>query len=211
MAVDPLTPSVHHRRHAWKRRIVSVSRWLHIYLSMVSFAILLFFAVTGLTANHNEWFAARQRVQQRTGTLDVKRTRPLDAGDASRLEIVESLRRVAGVRGALGDFRVDDSQLSVSFKGPGYAADAVIDRDTGRYDLTETLMGLGALVNDLHKGRDTGDAWKALIDVAAVLMTCVALSGIALIFFMQRWRVSGLASLGVGGLLGYLIYVLWVP
>jgi hypothetical protein len=30
-----------------------VSRWLHIYLSMASFGILFFFAVTGLTLNHN--------------------------------------------------------------------------------------------------------------------------------------------------------------
>ena len=30
-------------------------RWLHIYLSLFSFAALLFFAVTGLTLNHPTW------------------------------------------------------------------------------------------------------------------------------------------------------------
>ncbi|RZK83430.1 MAG: peptidase, partial [Pedobacter sp.] len=34
-----------------KKDIAKVSRWLHIYLSMVSFAIVLFFSVTGLTLN----------------------------------------------------------------------------------------------------------------------------------------------------------------
>ena len=47
----------HERRTPlWKRRTAIAARWLHIYLSMVSFAILFFFAVTGITLNHAEWF-----------------------------------------------------------------------------------------------------------------------------------------------------------
>ncbi len=38
-------PDSRRRTPAWKRRTAVVSRWLHIYLSMVSFAIVLFFAV----------------------------------------------------------------------------------------------------------------------------------------------------------------------
>jgi len=49
-----------------------VSRWLHIYLSIASFGILFFFAVTGLTLNHNEWFANQQHSRQIRGTLDRK-------------------------------------------------------------------------------------------------------------------------------------------
>jgi uncharacterized protein len=49
----------------------------------------------------------------------------------SKLEIVDALRRDHHVGGALSDFRIDDDQLSVAFKGPGYIADAVIDRRTG--------------------------------------------------------------------------------
>ena len=36
------------------------ARWLHIYGSMASFAVVLFFAVTGLTLNHQDWFANQQ-------------------------------------------------------------------------------------------------------------------------------------------------------
>ena len=42
-----------HRNPFWKRQMMIVSRWLHIYLSIASFGILFFFAVTGLTLNHN--------------------------------------------------------------------------------------------------------------------------------------------------------------
>jgi hypothetical protein len=199
-------PRQYHWKIVWKRRIASVARWLHIYLSMISFGVLFFFAVTGLTLNHAEWFAAQQRTVQRTGTMDAKWTR-----GAEKLEIVEYLRAAAGVKGAVNDFRVDDSQCSVAFKGPGYAADVSIERDTGKYELTETRMGFAAIINDLHKGRDSGQAWKWLIDLSAVLMTLVSISGMALIFFLARRRVSGLVCLAVGAAICYAIYLVFVP
>ena len=46
----PTSPSsTPHWRLAWKRRIARTGRWLHIYASMASFAVVLFFAITGLT------------------------------------------------------------------------------------------------------------------------------------------------------------------
>ena len=57
---------------AWKRKIAQWSRWLHIYLSMVSFAIVFFFAVTGLTLNHQQWFAKQQKTAQYQGQIDPK-------------------------------------------------------------------------------------------------------------------------------------------
>ena len=47
------------------RRTAVLVRWLHIYLSMASFAIVFFFAVTGLTLNHADKFAGRVRTVQK--------------------------------------------------------------------------------------------------------------------------------------------------
>ncbi len=47
-----------------------LSRWLHIYLSMVSFGIVFFFAITGLTLNHAEWFAGQQKALQVEGSVE---------------------------------------------------------------------------------------------------------------------------------------------
>ena len=146
-----------HRRNAqWKRQLAIASRWLHIYLSMVSFAILLFFAVTGIALNHQDWFGGAARTTQFHGVVKATSATSKDA-------IVASLRQAHNLKSALSDYRVDDSQISVSFKGPGYAADAFIDRATGKYDLTETRQGLASVLNDLHKGRDTGTVWAAII------------------------------------------------
>ena len=196
-----------HKNPFWKRQLMILSRWLHIYLSMASFAILFFFAVTGFTLNHAEWFAKQQRTIQIQGAMDRK----LLGQDVSKLEIVEHLRNAHAIHGAVKDFRVEDADCSVSFKGPGYAADAFIDRSSGRYELTETRMGLIAVLNDLHKGRDSGSAWAVLIDVSAILMTAVSLTGLLLIFFLQKKRLSGLLVALAGAGLSYLAYLAWVP
>ena len=87
-----------------------------------------------------------------------------------------------------GKGATDDAQCAISFKGPAYTADTLVDRQTAAYDLTETRMGFVALLNDLHKGRDSGRAWAWVIDLSAGLMT-----------------------LGGGALLCYLAYLIWVP
>ena len=111
----------------------------------------------------------------------------------------------------MSDFRTDDEQCVVSFKGPGYTADAFITRATGGYELTEMRMGLVALMNDLHKGRDTGPAWSWLIDISSVLLALVSLTGLALMAWIKRHRLNGYLAAIVGSVLVYLLYLLAVP
>jgi hypothetical protein len=187
--------------------LIKLSRWLHIYLSMASFGILFFFAVTGLTLNHADWFTKQQHTVQVSGSMDVKYL----GHDVDKLAVVEHLRNAHGIHGAVADFRVEDTDCAVAFKGPGYAADVFVDRATGRYQITETRMGFFAVLNDLHKGRDSGKAWAAIIDISAVLMTLVSITGMLLIFFLQKKRLSGLLAATAGVVLCYLAYLAWVP
>ena len=179
-------------------------RWLHIYLSMTSFAILFFFAVTGITLNHPDWFGVKENSVRRQGQGPAR-------CDQAKLEVVEHLRKTHGVRGALTDYRIDEAQCGVSFKGPGYSADTFVDRATGRYEITESRMGLVAVINDLHKGRDSGAGWSMMIDVSAVLMVLVSLTGFVLIFFLGKKRASGLMAAAMGAVACYAVYAIWVP
>jgi len=185
-------------------------RWLHIYLSMVSFAIVFFFAVTGLTLNHADKFNDRATTVQKKGHLEAAWTRNPDTLRIDRLAVVEYLRRTEGIKAALSDFRIDDTQIGVSFRGPGYAADVFIDRSTGQYDLTKTSAGFVGVINDLHKGRDTGPGWSAFIDVCAVLLALVSLTGLILLLFLKRRRVSGVLVAVLGLLLAWLVYAIWI-
>ena len=129
----------------------------------------------------------------------------------AKLEIVEHLRKNHGIKTGLSEFRTDDNQLGIAFKGPGYSADVVLDRATGKYDVTETRMGLAAVMNDLHKGRDTGPAWSLFLDVSAGLMAGVSFTGLVLMWFLQRKRMAGFVTMATGALACYLVYVIWVP
>ncbi len=120
------------------------------------------------------------------------------------------LREKNNIKAAFTDFRIDEGQLSVSFKGPGYAADVCIDRSTGAYDITKTMAGFVGIINDLHKGRDTGSVWSVVIDISAILMTVVSLTGFLLLLYIKRKRLSGLLVATAGLLLAYLIYALCI-
>jgi hypothetical protein len=202
------TASANHKkswRVALRQFTVKASRWLHIYLSMASFAIVLFFSVTGLTLNHQEWFEHAQKTSLAKGAMPT----PL-LSKPDELRIVEYLRSANHVTGMVGEVRTDNDQITVAFRGPGYSADATISRSTGHYDLIETRNGFWAVLNDLHKGRDTGGIWKWFIDLSAVLLTLVSLTGLALIFFLYKKRTAGLVVAFAGLLLGLLLYRFFV-
>lgn len=197
-------------RLAWRRRAAKLSRWLHIYGSMASLALVLFFAITGVTLNHQDWFANQQATVERHGTINPSWLRSAAPEGVDKLQVVESLRSAGGLRGALSDFRIDDGQCEVVFKGAGYEASAVVDRTTGRFDVTESRMGFAAVINDLHKGRDTGSVWKAAIDVSALLLLFISLTGLILLYFVHKYRLAGIILFGAGAVTSYLIYVVWV-
>ena len=77
--------------------------------------------------------------------------------------------------------------------------------------MTELRLGLFAVLNDLHKGRDSGKGWSWLIDVSAIFLTLISLSGLLMLFFLKKKRLNGLIIALVGGIICYLVYLLWVP
>lgn len=185
-----------------KLRIHSGIRWLHTYLSLLSLLVVLFFSVTGLTLNHAEWITGALRQTEKTGQLPKEW---LTDATSKKLEIVERLRGEFGVRGAVEEFRVDERECTIAFKGPGYAADAFVSRETGALQLTVAEEGSLAALNDLHKGRHTGKAWSWLIDVSAIVLTVISLTGLGLLFYLKRIRTVGLVVVVAGAVLLFVL------
>ena len=50
-----------------------------------------------------------------------------------------------------------------------------------------------------------------MIDISAILMTLVSITGIVLIFVLPKRRTSGLVALAVGAAICYAIYAALVP
>lgn len=200
------------KKKAPKKEVAKLSRWLHIYLSMVSFAVVLFFSFTGLTLNHPSWFGGdKQVIVKNKGQLNVKWVNNPDTNKLAKLEIVEFLRKNHQVKGAVSEVRIGDYELSVSLKGPAYSCDAFINRETGTYEISEVKMGIMDVMNDLHKGRDSGKGWGWVIDISAVFLILVSLSGLILLCFIKKRRIAGFITGIVGLALCYLIYFIFVP
>lgn len=238
-------------RRSWSTRFAAAVRWLHIYVSLLGFTALVFFAVTGITLNHPDWFGTGNQVvkqykgevkkswvvfqatdetsnssasaseeeqpsasdnseQTESATESPDAVKEDRSQEVEKFEIVEFLRQTHRIRGAVSEFRVDDYECLILFKGPGYAADTVIDRESGRYTITETLMGAIAIINDLHKGRDSGPVWFWVIDISALLMIFVSITGIILIFYLKRKRWSGTITAVVGTIVFAALYF-WCP
>ena len=192
------------RRTLLRQQATKAARWLHLYLSMVSFAVILFFAATGLTLNHPAWFSSAVRTTERHGTVDAALlTHP--AG------LAQALRTREHLHGTADDPRVDDTQIGVSFVAPGYTADVTVDRPAGTYTLTETRDGFVAVLNDLHKGHAAGKAWSWLIDASAILLTLVSLTGLTILWFLYKRRSSGLLIALAGLAIALLVYRIFVP
>ena len=61
----------------------------------------------------------------------------------------------------------------------------------------------------MNRGQDA--AWSALIDVSAVLMTLISLTGLILLFYLKLRRVPGLVVTLIGTVAVVAVYLLWVP
>lgn len=195
-----------------RRGLAWLVRWLHTYLSLLGFFAVVFFGATGLTLNHAGWFeAGGESAREEHGELQAKWLGNASDTIADRLAVVEHLRRAHGVRGGVSEFRVDADQCVVVFKGPGYTADAVIDRATAGYELTETRKGAFALIDDLHKGRDTGAVWSWVIDVGAAIVTLSGLTGIWLLCYLKKRRGLGLLVAALGTAVPVVLWFSFVP
>ena len=131
--------------------------------------------------------------------------------EVDSLEVAEQLRETHRLKGRVTQFSVDDFECMIVFKAPGYSADVFVDRESGNYTLTESTTNVVAVLNDLHKGRDSGEAWAWVIDLSAVVMIVMSLSGFGLLFYLKKRRVTGVFTAVVGTLLLFAAWFLWVP
>jgi uncharacterized protein len=171
------------------------SRILHVYTSMLSLMLVLFFSITGVTLNHPDWlFGSKQNQVKSVGQLPAGWNAN---GTVDWFVVSEYLRSHDGLKGEVSQKNGDVTDASIDYKGPGYAATAFIHK-TGSYDLTVDTQGFMGVINDLHKGRDTRRSWKWMIDVIGIGLVFVSLSGVFLQFFLRKRRRSAFASVAIG-------------
>ena len=189
------------------RTFLAWTRTIHIYLTMAALGLMLFFAVTGFTVNHEDWFGATTpRVRNVSGMTPAEWVKAAD-----KLRMVEHLRSAMGVSGAMTDFETNDDNYHVVFKGPGRVCEATIARPDGKTEVEFKTFGLWGRINDLHRGRDAGESWRWVIDASALLIVLASVTGVILWLALPKRRKLGIAWLVVGVGASYAFYWALVP
>jgi uncharacterized protein len=175
--------------HVWALR-------LHVHISAATLLLVLFFSLTGVTLNHPDVaFGGRTVYAETTGAIP---SGWVVEGRVDWLAVAEAVRAEHGVRGSVRSRYEDEYGGQLGFRGPGYAADVLVDIEFGTFQLTSETQGLVGVLNDLHRGRPGGEVWKWLVDASAIFLAVIAVTGLALLHFLRKMRTAALVTFVVG-------------
>ena len=171
------------QRRAWWLRQVRQWHWISSALCLLG---MLAFAVTGFTLNHAGAIKAEPRVTHRAATLPPPLRMAMARGPATgKAPLPPEVRawagRAVGARlpAAPADWSAEEAYLALP--RPGGDAWLSIQRDSGAVEYELTTRGALSLLNDLHKGRNTGPAWGLFIDVFAAACVLFCVTGLLLL------------------------------
>ena len=192
-----------------KHVIRVISHWgllLHIYTSMAGFTLVLLFAVSGLTLNHQDFGWGDPKI--RTSTVDMPKAL---LAMPDKTAIGNQLKGVLGIRSQVTDYHEDPDQIQVTFAVPGKRTVVIIHREDGKSDVESETRGILGKIDDLHKGFDSGSTWYWIIDISAVILIVSSLTGMITLLALRARRRSGFIVGSLGVALVFVIYLIWVP
>lgn len=197
------------------------ARRLHIYVSMALLLVVLFFSVTGITLNRPELFVKSQpRVETLTLSLPDSLFESPDAfvpTEAALLAYLKARADMSGTPSAMEVFtEVEDGELiegeiALDYKGPGYNATVFIDLLHKEAEIEKNHYGVVAVLNDLHKGRNSGEVWKGFIDITALLMIFFVLTGVCLLLPKKKTLNTSMKWMALGSFITLFIFIFAVP
>ena len=180
------------------KNTLSLSRLIHVYVSMALLTLLLFFSVTGITLNHPEWFSEHQaEIEEAELVIDLKliNNPPLSLQQITQVVAVVEQKLAISLTNAVIESTSDE--LFFSIKKAGENTAITLDLASGELFFERTDYGLWALLNDLHKGRNTSVFWGWIIDITSMLCIVFAISGFILAMPQRRFNRTLSLSLGV--------------
>ena len=178
---------------ALNRNLVNWSRTIHIYLSICLLVILVFFSITGITLNHVDYFTADPDITEKI--VNPLPLFPLDDQGqiASSTELADFLASEFDVDLDQATLTPDGDYLFVDYRTPGATVFIEIDQSLQEALGETTNYGFVAMLNDLHKARDTTTLWKWLLDISSVLVVLFSLAGLVLLL-PNEYRLKRVAG-----------------
>ena len=176
---------------------------------------MLMFAVTGVTLNHAASIPATPSVEDRTGMLAPSLLRMLratpKASDAPMPKpVADAVHDAVGLDPADRPAEWSDDEVYVAMPRPGGDAWVSVQRGSGAIKAEVTRQGLISLLNDLHKGRNTGLAWRLFIDAFAAAAILFTSTGLLLLQFHAKHRRKTWPLVGLGLAVPLVIALLFI-
>lgn len=178
---------------------------------------LLLFTLTGFTLNHAAQIPANPDTRTAHAVLShallTKLQSTAERTDA-RAPLPPPLRAfladVFDLRAGMHEAEWSADEIYLSLPRPGGDGWVAIDLATGEVEYEHTTRGWIAYFNDLHKGRNTGPAWRWFIDVFALACLVFSITGLWLLKLHARQRGLTWPMVGLGGLVPLLIALLLI-
>ena len=167
-----------------------VARMLHAYLSAFAFLALIFFSATGILLNHPEWFDGYQPAEhQVTVTLSAAELAKAKAAPDQGKALAALVAAKTALAGGYASGDIQGREALLRLEGPKGSTDIDIDLASGRADVKVAKANLAAIIQDLHRGKNSGAPWRFVIDASAYLVIALSLIGYIL-FFSLRFRLK---------------------
>lgn len=198
------------RRGFWLRQL---HQW-HWISAAICLVAMLLFSVTGITLNHATSIEATPHISTGKATMPTSVLKSLSThqeGNAplpmtAATWLSDALPLTVGNQAA--EWSMDEVYIALPRAGgDGWIS---IDRVTGAVEYERTDRGWVSYLNDLHKGRNTGAAWRWFIDVFAVACLVFTVSGLFLLQMHARQRRSTWPWVALGLVLPALIALIFV-
>ncbi len=184
------------------------ARYVHGWLSAFAFIVLIFFSLTGLFLNHPEWFEPAK--EENTQTIQIPETAlaQLKAEENPSSELLKIVRQKATLTGRYLSSEVMDNEVMIRLESPAGSTDIWAMMDTGEVEITTKPASTVSLINDLHRGKNSGTAWSWLIDLSAVLIIALSLAGYILFISIKTRLVTHLTLTAAS--LAVLMLLVWL-
>lgn len=175
----------------------------------------MLFAITGITLNHAASIETTPVIDNRIIELppDLVAELSTDASvDSARLPDALSDWLSQQLPVSIGSRKAEwsDDEVYLSMPGPGRDTWLSIDRSSGEVEFESTKRGWLSYFNDLHKGRNTGPAWRWFLDIFALATMVFCLTGLMLLWIHARQRRMTWPLVGLGFVIPAILALLFI-
>jgi hypothetical protein len=213
-----MSGSPDNRRRAYWLKTLHEWHWVSSALCLIG---LLLFGITGFTLNHAGDIEGKPVVTAQHGRIEA----PLLAALATQVpQVAQQSRGKAPLPPALQgwvkqQWSVDtadqqaewsNDEIYLSLPRPGGDAWLRLSLSDGEIEYERTDRGWLSYFNDLHKGRNTGTAWRWFIDIFAAATLVFSITGLFILKMHAANRTFTWPMVGMGFVIPVLLALIFI-